>query len=179
MALIEDGTGKGFRAQVDSQSRLRTHAVAESDLHAISEDGDAYSWSSGTYDPGAADTILLVKNTGNTPLHIEGIWLTTDVDTRVVIHIPTSEVTPTSATTPVGTNLNTSSSNVAEATAKQNETNNTQGAIVWAGEIYAASGPFYVDFQGSVILAKNVSIGVDYVADVAACDVTIIGFYEA
>lgn len=180
MALIEDGTGGGFRAQVDRKKRLRTHSVIETDLHAVSEDGDAYSWASGTYNPAAgAETVLLVKNTGNAPLHIEGIWLSTDIDTRVQIHIPTSEVTVTAGNAVVvGRNLNTGSSNVAEASAASDETNNTQGDIIWSAEIYAVSGPFYVDFQGAVILAKNVSIGVDYVIDVAALDVTIIGFFE-
>lgn len=178
MALIEDGIGKGFKARVDSKNRLRSHVVDEPEMHAASEDGDAYAWASETYDPAAADTILLVKNTGNPNLHIEFVYLSTDVDTVATIHLPTTEVTPT-GTAITGTNFNTGSSNVAEASAIRDETNNTQGNVIWSGEIYAASGPYRVDLQGALILAKNKSVGVDYVADVAACDVTIFGFFNA
>jgi hypothetical protein len=110
-------------------------------------------------------------------LHIDGIYLSSDTDTRAVIHVPTSEVTVT-GTTITGFNLNTSSANVAEAEAARDETNNSQGNIVWSGEIQASSDPIYIDFSGALILNTNDSIGIDYVADVAACDVVIAGHYQ-
>ena len=100
-----------------------------------------------------------------------------DTDSVATIHLPVTEVTPT-GTAVTGVNLNTTSQNVAEATAIRDETDNTQGSVIWSGEVYAASGPFCVDFDGAVILGKNKSIGVDYVTEGAACDVTIIGYYE-
>ena len=176
---IVDGTGNGTVAEVNKDNQLATMSVIETEFEFVSKKrGLSFSWSSGTYDAAANDTILLIKNTSsNYNLHIDGIWLSTDTETRVVIHVPTTEVTPT-GTSVTGTNLNINSSNVAEATAIRDETNNTQGNIVWSGEIQATGEPFFIDLAGALILGTNDSIGVDYVADVAACDVTITGHFQ-
>ncbi len=177
MAQIEDGTGAGFRAKVDKKNRLTAKAVVLPEIHDESDGGNAYSWVSGTFDYAAADTILLVKNTGEDKLDIEGVWLSGDTDTRVEIHLVTADVT-VAGTTIVGVNLNTGSANTASAEAARNETGNTQGSIIWSGEIHATQNPLFVPLYGSVILAKNKSIGVDYVTNGAACDVTILGFFD-
>jgi hypothetical protein len=75
----------------------------------------------------------------------------------------------------VGTNLNTASSNVADATAKSKETNNTQGNII--GTVWlAVDRNIRIPLDG-VILGKNKSIGVDVVADTSESAVTIIAHY--
>lgn len=177
--IIEDGAGKNGSAQVNTDQRLNVEAVTETEFEFSSKSkGLAFNWVSGTYDAAANDTILLVKNTSSSKnLHIDGIWLSTDTETRVVIHVPTTEVTVT-GTTITGTNLNIGSANVAEASAARDETNNSQGNIIWSGEIQATGEPYFIDLSGALILNTNSSIGVDYVADVAACDVTISGHYQ-
>jgi len=177
--IIEDGGGTGNKAKISVDNQLLTKAVVESAAEFISVDkGLAFSWASGTFNPIAADTILLVKNTSLTRnLHISVIYLSTDVDTRVVVHFPIAEVTPT-GTTIVGTNLNRTSANVAEATAIRDETDNTQGDVFWSGEIHAVNDPKEISTDGVIILGTGDSIGIDYVADVAACDVTIVGHFE-
>ena len=177
--IIDDGAGKNGSAQVNTDQRLNVEAVTETEFEFVSKDkGLAFTWASGTYDAAAGDTILLVKNTSSTKnLHIDGIYLSTDTETRVVVHVPTTEVTVT-GTTVTGVNLNIGSANVAEASAARDETNNTQGDILWSGEIQAAGEPYYIDFAGALIINTNSSLGVDYVADVAACDVTITGHYQ-
>ena len=174
---IEDGKGSGSRVGV-SENRLLVKALVESDLSHSAGEGHAYSWASGTYDPDAGDTILLVKNTSKTfDLHITQIWISTDVETRAIIHLPTSEVTVT-GTAISGINLNTGSSNVAEASAARNETNNTQGDIVWSGEVQATSDPYLLKPLGALIIAKNKSIGVDLVSAATAADITIWAHFE-
>lgn len=173
----EDGKGSGFKAGVNSENRGLVHAVSVGELrHVAGEFARSYIWASGTYNYDAADTILLVKNIGVPLLHVDGVWLSVDTDTRVVIHLPTAEVTVAGVTV-TGVNLNTSSGNVAEASAAQDETGNTQGGVIWSGEIHAAQAPVFIPFGGAVILAKNKSIGVDYVTVGTACDVVIIGHY--
>ena len=177
---IEDGRGTGSllgisktgnRGDVSSRSNERIYYISR-------DSGQSYMWASGTYDAGAGDTILLVKNTSTTRnLYIKAIWISTDTETRVVVHIPTSEVTPT-GTSITGRNMNSASSNAAEATAIRDETNNSQGNIYWSGEIQAATNPYEINFHDGLILGQNESIGIDYVADVGACDVTIIGYFE-
>jgi len=176
---IEDGKGRGFTAQVDSEGHFVVDALTLTDMaHTSEEHGLAFAWASQTYDPDAGDTILLVKNTSSTrKLFIKGITLSCDTDTRVIIHLPTTEVTPT-GTTIVGVNLNTNSNNVAETTAIRDETNNTQGDVIWSGEIHAAQNPVQPELFGSIILGQNKSIGVDFVSASTAGDVTIVGYLE-
>ncbi len=166
-----------IRGTGNSQGRLRIKAVVLDAIYDESDDGNTYSWSSGTYDYTGLDTILLVKNTSNNRLDIQGIWLSTDTDTRVIIHLPITEVTVTGITV-TGTNWNTGSAKTATADAARNETNNSQGNIIWSGEIYGNSGPIYINFLGSIILTKNKSIGIDYITTGTACDVTICGFFN-
>ena len=175
MIIRDPNTQAG--AAVDTKFRLKTKTITSLEIHDASDDGNAYSWASGTYDYDAADTILLIKNTGDAVLDIQGIWLSGDTDTVVQVHLVTDDVT-VAGTTITGTNLNTSSSNVAAASAARDETGNTQGNLIWTAEIYAASGPVYINLLGAVVLAKNKSIGVDYVTNGAACDVTIWGFFD-
>ena len=177
---IEDGVGTGQLAGVSpTGNRLNVSSRSDERIYYISRDnGDSYSWSSGTFDITAADTILLVKNTSTTQkLYITEMWFSSDVETRVQVHCPT--VAFTDAGTPVtGTNLNRTSGNVAAATANQDETNNAQGAIVWTGEIAITGAPYHLILHDALILGQGDSVGVDYVANAAACDVTILGFFD-
>jgi hypothetical protein len=177
--LIEDGKGKGNAAEVNADNQLVVKAVVESEIEFESRtDGQGYSWVSGTYDPDAGDTILLVKNTSTTKvLLIDKIYISTDTETRVIVHAPTTNVT-VAGTTITGTNLNVISANVADATAARDETGNTQGALLWSGEVQATSDPYVIDFGSALILGTNNSVGVDFVAATTACDVTIVGHYK-
>lgn len=176
--ILESGKGTGFKAEIDSDQRLVTRSIVETDFEYISDQkGESYVWASGTYDPDAGDTILLVKNTSATKeLHIDSVWISTDTETRVVIHLPTTNVT-VAGTTITGVNCNTSKNNVADAEAARDETGNSQGDVIWSGEVQAASDPYHINWAGACILAKNKSIGVDFVSATTACDVTITGHY--
>lgn len=161
--------------QSDSDGRAQVDAVIQSELeHASQSRKDAYSWIA-DYNYTGDDTILAIENTSANTLSIEGIWLSGDTDTVVKIHRPTSTYT-TAGTSVTGVNLNDTGI-PAEATATEDETGNTQGDIIWSGEIQAASDPYYVDFKGAVLLSKNKTIAVDYVTTGGACNVTIIGHY--
>lgn len=177
---IEGGTGSRETVGVSpTGNRLNVSARADARLYYISRDnGEVYSWASGTYDGTTGDTVLLVKNTGDVRLYIAEIYISSDIETRWVIHFPTSEVT-VAGTTIIGVNLNTGSSNVAAASAARDETGNSQGNVIWSAETQATSAPVLIDFKDAIILAKNKSIGVDIVGDSAACDVTIVGFFDS
>jgi hypothetical protein len=175
MSTIKGGDN-GNVADVNKFKQLHTRATIEDDFGFAADKGEAYRWSSVTYNMTANDTIQLVKNTSTTKLHMTGLWLSTDVDTIAKIHYPTTNVT-VAGTVVVGVNTNTSSSNVAEASAATDETGNTIGDIFWAHEIYAANGPTFIPLAGSV-LAKNKSIAVDFVADCGVIGATFEGHYE-
>lgn len=173
---IEDGKGTGFKAEVNKEQQLVVKAITQSELeHESEQNGAGYNWSSGTIDIDAADTVLLVKNTSDTPLHIECIKISNGaLASEYTIHLPTTEVTPT-GTAVTGTNLNTGSSKVADADAKSDETNNSQGNIIKT--VYLAVDSEHPEETPGLILAKNKSVAVDVVANTAESAVTIIGHY--
>jgi len=176
---IENGKGGQYEAEVNSKLQLSTKAIIETEAGFISEsDGLTFSWANATYDPDAGDTILLVKNTSTVKnLFIDSITISTDTETIVQVHLITADVT-VAGTTVTGVNLNTTSNNVADASAAADETGNTQGGIIWAGEVQAASDPYHIDTQGAIILGQNKSIGVDFVSATTAGNVVITGHYK-
>ena len=177
---IIDGKGRGFAMAVDSEGHGIVDALTFPDIAHVAEvHGQTFTWSSGTYNAAANDTILLVKNTSTTRnLFITDIWMSADTEGRVFIHRPTSEVTPT-GTAVTGVNTNGTSNNVADATAIRTETNNSPGDIFWAGELQAAQDPYHVQTRSAWIFGQNQSIAVDYVLEVnAVVDVTIMGYFE-
>ena len=174
---ILDGTGGGHVAGVDGKNRLQTFSVVESELHDAAETGQAYTWASNTYDPDQDDTILMLKNTGNADLHITDMWISSDADTRVIVHLPTSEVTM-AGTSITGINLNTGRNDVADADARRDETGNTQGDPIWTGEVFAIGDAVHIEWGGALILAKNKAVGVDFTVAATAADVVFWGFFE-
>jgi len=177
---IEDGKGSGSRCRVDSDNRIRAYSVVEPEIaYASEENGEAYAWTSVTYDYGAADTILLVKNTSTSKkLIIDSIVMTSDTATIAHIHVPAC-TTPT-GTAVTGVNLNTSSNNVAEATAKTDETTNAIGVVgIVATVVLEADKTFTHDTRGTIVLGTNKCVAVDYVTDGTAATVTITGYYHS
>lgn len=174
---IEDGKGTGNRAEVNKENQLIIKAISESELEYESEvNGLAYVWASDIVDvAGAGGTVLLIKNLSDSPLHILSVLIANGAAaSEYTIHLPTTEVTPTGAAL-VGTNLNTASSNVADALAKIKETDNTQGNVI--GTVWLAIDRNIMIPLAGTILGKNKSIAVDVVVDTTESAVTIVGHY--
>jgi len=176
--MLEDGKGTGNRAEVNKENQLVVSAITVSELeHESEENGQGYNWTTDIVDPAAgAATVLLLKNTSDTPLHIETVLIANgSTVSEYTIHLPTSEVTLTGGATVTGTNLNTASSNVADASAQSNETNNVQGNVIY-DVFLLVDTTIEIDTPG-LILGKNKSIGVDVVTDVSESSVTIVGHF--
>jgi hypothetical protein len=178
MTRIDDGAGVNPPMRTTEDGQGEVMAVTESEFEYYSDvKGDAYTWNFLTYDPAAGDTIGLIKNTSESKeLHIDSIIMSSDVETVITIHLPTTEVTPT-GTAVTGVNLNTRSVKIAPATAITDETNNTQGDIIFQTEIQAAGEPFVKNYEGALIIGQNRSIGLDLVADAGAFNLTIEGHF--
>lgn len=170
----------GNTAEVNSDQQLKTYAVNVSALHAASMKGKAFAWNAISADIAAAATALAVRNDSTTEyLVIEKLYVYSDVATAVDVHLVTA--TYTSAGTAVtGVCLNKAKATVASATAHANETGNTQGDIIitlHTPELTTSAESVEYEFNGGVILGQNQAIGVDLVADSAAFECTIIGYY--
>ena len=178
MAQIEDGKGTGSRAQVNKENQLVVSAVITREIEHESEaNGAAYNWSSDIVSIDAADTVLLVKNTSDTPLHIEYVEVANGATaSEYTLHLPTSEVTLSGGSVVTGTNLNTGSSNVADALSRSDEEGNAQGNVI--GTVWLAVDRHHRFLTPGLILGKNKSVGVDIVATSAETAATIVGHYE-
>jgi len=175
--MIRDGKGAGYLAHVDKENRLAVYSTMESEISHESEvNNRAYTWTH-SYNSGANDTILLVKNTSTTKnLIIDKIILSSDTTTKVVIHFP--ENTTLAGTGVTGVNLNRSSNDSAEATAYGDETGNTQGSILGQMILLGNTGAV-LPINGSVILGVNNEIAIDFVSATTSLGmVTIVGYYH-
>ena len=178
MSIIEDGKGTGNKAQVNKEFQLVVAAVVSSELeHESEENGAGYNWNSKKLDLAIGETILLVKNTSDTPLHIECVKISNGASAaEFTIHLPTTDVT-VNGTVVTGTNLNTGSPNVADTSAASNETGNS---ISTSNELFSQFLPINAERNTEtpgLILGKNKSIAVDAITEPGTAAVSIIGHY--
>ncbi len=175
-----DPSGSGINEQkVNKEGQALTFDVTQTELeHESEENGAAYNWSSKKIDIDAGDTVLLLKNTSDNHLHIDYVKIANGPDTsEYVLHLPTTEVTPTGGTVVTGTNLNTASSNVADASARSDETNNVQGNVLETLflQTNVVSG---LIFTPGLILGKNKSVGIDVIDITSKTAATFVGHFE-
>ena len=167
--------------KVNREGEALTFAVSEQEVEHVSETlGLSFNWSSDIVaSVGAAGTVLLLQNTSKThDLHIEHIGIANGVtDSEVTIHVIKGATTPSGTTAITGFNLNTGSSNVAEAVAVTRDTANaTQGTVIGT-EWMAADSNVDVDVRG-LILTTDSAVGVDHIAGSSETAITIVGFYK-
>ena len=180
---IEDGGGSGRSAHVDSSGHLQVHSITRKESEHVSQvDGEAYSWVSVSEDLAGGGTALLVANDSTTKLlYITRIYVWADVATQFKIHLPTYAI-PAGGTSVVGKNWNTTSGNLAEATAMANETANTFAAAnvittVRNNEVGTDQFGEWIELDGAVILGYHKVLAVDVIADSAAYECAIFGYY--
>lgn len=164
--------------KINEDGELLAFSIVEDQFEHVSDsDGKGYNWSSEIIDIDDGDTILLLKNTSSTDdLHIESIMINCgSTASQFQVHIPAAEVT-TTGTTVTGTNLNTGSNNVADAEAKSDETNNSQGNIVFSPMLSADSN-ISINSRG-LILSKNKSVAIDVTTAGTEVGATIRGFFR-
>ena len=182
--LIEDGKGTGRKALVTLDNRLGVSAVGEAKItHESKENFGSFSWTAVSEDLAAGGTALWVANTSTTKqLHITGIYCWADVPTQFKVHCPAYPATP-AGTAVVGNNLNRTSGILAEALAYANESANTFAAanvILTLRNNETTGDEFGVfhDFSGALILGYHNAVAVDVIADSAAFECTILGYFE-
>ena len=173
----------GDYVKVTENNRLWTDAIAESPLaHACRYHAQAFAWTMVSYDFDAGDTILLVRNDSTTlMLYIDYVWAWVKENSVIVLQHPTATFT-IDGTAVVGVNMNTASGVLADATAKGDETGNTQGDIIDVRYDYSTQSPGvrFLEHDGIIALGYHDAIGVDVVVDGGnACECTIHGYYHA
>ena len=172
-----DPTGSGQNEQkVNSKGEALTAAVTETLFERSSEDRKAFNWSSGIIDVDATDTVLLLKNTSDIPLHVESITIWNgSTASQYQVHLPITEVTTPTGTAVAGTNLNVGNPDVTDAIAKSDESTNTQGTLIFT-PMMAIDSDAVINTVG-LILPKNKSVGIDVVDETTESGVTIRAHY--
>ena len=178
--MVEDGTGSGKRAQVSDENKLMVMSVSDTNfLHHNAHEGQAYVWNFSGYDYDAADTVMFLRNDITENLHIHHVYIYSDTATKLALHAPSNPTTP-AGTEVTGVNLDRTSGNVAEATAYQDETANTQGTILHS-EYLAANSPLtMLKEEGyEIVLGKNDCIAIDLVTAGTMAYGHIVGYFKA
>ena len=179
MTVTRDpNTGQG--ALVNSQGQAEVHAVVEEEIIDASVAGRAYSWTSGTQDIDAGDTMLFVKNTGDRPLNLDRLEIIgSNVACTWTIHIGSDTTTPASGgslVTPV--NLNRIFSNKdADAVARTDETAVADGDIITTLHTAATIQADPYNLNG-VILGKGHYVQINQETESTSGTVTIFAYFE-
>ena len=75
---IQDGTGTGNEVKIDSNKRMHTQAVTETESQHAAEVGDAYNISTGQIAFTGNGTLLYIKNNDERDIAVESIAIGTD-----------------------------------------------------------------------------------------------------
>ena len=175
---VIDGKGSGGAAEVRNQ-KLVTLTDGLSPLAFATLEGRAYSFSNVTYDPDAADTIILLKNVGSKNFHICDLALSSDVVTQWEVHIVTAIFTQAGTLAIVPVNLNSNFGNSSSIDAFGDETANTQGAIVHPHFVTTiANTSIQYNYNGALVIAPGHAFAVDCVLAATAAHVSVTGYQE-
>lgn len=166
---IKDGTGSGYRAQVDLDHRIRVRATASADIEFNSTKyGTAFNFLSveNSITSGSEYHVLWLKNTDtNRKLHINTIYVSynggnTNHNRVLINRIRFGSSTPSANnTTTTGNNLNLVNSNSALVEAYYwngvgaGMTISGNGPVILSS--YFGNGFNHIDFQGALLLGYN------------------------
>lgn len=173
----------GSVANVTDANQLETVGVGQSPMLEASLKGDAFSWTAVTENLAAGGTALCVVNRSQSRrLVIEGLYAWSDVPTALKVHVPAAATW--AGTAVVGVNLNRESAALANAVAYANESGTTFAdanviLTLQTNELTTDQFGIMVDslHNGSLILGYNDAVAVDIIADSAAFNCTITGYY--
>jgi uncharacterized membrane-anchored protein len=184
MSEINDGTGSGYKMKVNRDNRAEVSAAVEPrQVHNSRKHKRAFSWTAVSADIDAGDTALWLANISSTlQLCITKIYMWADTATQFKIHCPAYPATP-AGTLVVGNNLNRTANELAEALCYADETANAFAAAnvvktVRNNEVGTDQEGIEVTFDGSLILGYRNCIAVDIIAESAAFECTIEGYYD-
>lgn len=152
MVLRDPSTSKGMRVNDEGQGVVR--AITESEIEHASAGGKAYSWDSTDLNIDIGDTLLFVKNTGDTPLILDRLVINgSNVLQTYEINLGSETTTP-AGTLLTGVNANRSFSSIlAEVLAYSDETAVADGDTV--DRVNIAIDAHHIHVMTGFILGKG------------------------
>ena len=176
--LIEDGTGGGYKAAVNSENKLRTYSVTEPEIVHVSEfEEQSYIWTA-TADWGADKNSLWIRNDSTTN-NLCIYWVAVSPAAACQVEIGVGTGNTSAGTTVTGTNMNRGSGNVALATGKHTNTNcDAMSGLTIIHAFWAGIVNNVINFDGSLLLGYLDEIGIGLITDVGSTTVTVLGYYH-
>ena len=180
--IIQDGTGSGYTAGVDSAKRLQVSSRQNNRSYYQAVGGNNYTITAADAGPVAAEYTLYFKNDSDTYNFIVSRIDTYATDADVVWKL--AKVTGTAATaaaiTPVQTN--TGSGKSALTTCRGGAggvTGLTPSAVIWQWYNGVANTTRQMDTSDTLIVAPGQAIALEYDAGTGgAVLINMIGFYD-
>jgi hypothetical protein len=179
MTLLDDGKGRGYKAEVNAEQELVVRAITEEEIeHASATLGSAYSWDSTELDIDTGDTMLFVKNTGDVPLVLDRATINgSNVICTWTFLIGSASTTPAGGAVVTGVNLNQGfSSQLADAVSRSDETAVADGSIFDRVKT-PVSNTIEVNLHG-VILGRGHYIQINQITESTSGSVIIFGHFE-
>lgn len=168
-SIIQDGTGKGFLAKVDSTNRLLTRTVEGSEQDAASANGDAYNINTGTINltSGSASSLLYFRNDQLVDFDVSSIFYILGNSTGgsgdllvEVLRNPTAGTLVSGGTDFDAINRNFGSGQVLSATIKKG----VEGSTLTDGEVIISTiltSPGRVPVTGaSIVMPNSTTLGI-------------------
>ena len=163
---IKDGTGNGFRAEVDNKNRLRTLSVIETGGTTAALIGDLYNVNTETISltSASASSILYIKNTNLSPWVVDRVFYNAGISTggsgdflAEVIANPTAGTLISAGTAITPHNLNFGSSKSLDATALKGAEGSTitDGAVRVSTIIPASGSRVLISFDAIILEAGS------------------------
>lgn len=166
--IIEDGSGKGYLAQVDTTNRIQSRAVSESEQNEQASLGLAYTIPSGfiTLTNASESALFWIKNNEDKNLLITRFIASvrkstggTDNHLRILSYYNPTGMTGGTTTSMTPVNLNFGSSNTLSNTSELGQ----QGAALTGATLFggfAVPVESFADQPASIVLPKGASIGI-------------------
>lgn len=179
MTLLDDGKGRGYKAEVNAEQELVVRAITEEEIeHASATLGSAYSWDSTEKDIDTGDTMLFVKNTGDVPLVLDRATINgSNVICTWTLLIGSTTTTPAGGAVVTGVNLNQGfSSQLADAVARSDETAVADGSIIDRVKT-PVTNTIEINLHG-VILGRGHYIQINQITESTSGSVILFGHFE-
>jgi len=167
---IQDGTGSGSRAEVDTKNRLHTFSISESGATEAALDGNLYNVNTETLTltSGNASSLLYMKNTNDHPWVMTRLFYNAGTSTGgtgdflvELVANPTTGTLITGGTATTPHNLNFGSSQVLTATAlKGTEGSTITDGTVRVSTIIPSSGTRVLIAFDSIVIPAGASFAV-------------------
>lgn len=170
---IQDGKGRGYKAQVDSSNRVRVHAITEAEQLHATEEGDGYNINTGLISITGNATLVYLKNNGTKDIVLnaiaigsfEGITHSDDPYITLVRNPTGGDLISDATAVSMNQNRNFNSSNTLTADVYKGKVGGTLtgGNDIAILQVTPGARSYYtIDF----VLPKGSSIGVKLTANV-------------